>query len=454
VRRSLDLLRREPIARVFFVAWTQSALGTGAAYVALLLVAYERFHSPWAISVVLIADLVAPMLLGPVLGAAADRWSRKWSAVASDLVRALAFVGIALVSSFEATVALAFVAGAGTALFTPATLAALPSLVQRERLPAATSLYGAISDLGLAIGPALAAAFLLVGGIETILIANGVTFAVSALILARLDYGRAPERTPAEVARPSLLRDTREGLRAIPSIRGLRTVLFASAAALFFAGLVNVAEVPFVLDDLEASDAVYSAAVALAGAGIAGGSLMGASGGALARLRARYLVGLAVMALGTLLLGLVPRVEVMFATFAIAGVGNGLMLVYERLIIQATVADELAARVFGIKDALTAWAFGVSFLIAGALVSGAGARITIVGSGVGILVVAAVAVFGVRAIGTGLPGGSGAELRADGGSSQDRAHFVGSRSHWLALLDDLRHGGDDDGIELGSGVRR
>ena len=454
MRRSFELLRQEPTARVFFMAWTQSVLGIGASYVALLLVAFDRLHSPWAISAVLIADLLPPMFLGPLMGAAADRWSRKWCAVVSDMVRALAFVGIAFVSSFEATVALALVAGAGTALFTPATLAALPSLVERERLPAATSLYGAISDFGLAVGPAFAALFLIFGGVETILVAAGVTFAVSALILAGLDFGRTPDRVAVAEgqSRPSLFLDAREGMRAIPGIRGLRTVLGASAAALFFAGLMNVAEVPFITGDLDASDAVYSAAVAVAGAGIVAGSLAGGAGGALTTLRSRYLIGLAVMGLGNLVSGVVPRVEFIFITFALGGVGNGMMLVYERLIIQATVADELAARVFGIKDSLTAWAFGLSFLIAGALVSAFGSRPTIVGAGAGILGIAALAVLGVRAIGAPLAGG--AELGPDRGGGEDGTHLVGDVDHWLTLLDDLREGGDDDGIELGPGVRR
>ena len=60
---------------------TQSALGTGAGYVALLLIAYERFGSRRGRSAsVLLADLVPPMLLGPVFGAAADRWSRSAAA--------------------------------------------------------------------------------------------------------------------------------------------------------------------------------------------------------------------------------------------------------------------------------------------------------------------------------------------------------------------------------------
>ena len=41
-----------------FVAHVQSALGTGAGYVVLLLLVYERFDSPWALTVVLLAGFL------------------------------------------------------------------------------------------------------------------------------------------------------------------------------------------------------------------------------------------------------------------------------------------------------------------------------------------------------------------------------------------------------------
>ncbi len=288
MKRLADLLRAERRARTFFALLAQSALGTGAGYVALLLVAYDRLDSPWAISLVLIADLLPPMVLGPILGAAADRWSRRNCMVIADVVRAVAFVGIALVDSFAATLVLALLAGLGTALFTPASLAALPSLVTRSRLPVATSVYGAITDLGLAVGPAIMAAFLLIASPETILAGNALTFALSALVLARLSFGEAPSAAESTAARGTLLGQTRDGIRSIGLVRGLWPILAASAAGVFFGGLVNVAELPFLKDDLGASDAAFSAMVALVGAGIATGSLAGGAGGELKTLTTRF----------------------------------------------------------------------------------------------------------------------------------------------------------------------
>jgi MFS family permease len=398
VKEVVALLRDEPRARWFFGALTQSALGTGAAYPALLLVAYHRFHSPWAISLVLVAELAPAMFLGPVFGALADRWSRRWCAVAADVIRAGAFIGVVLAQDFPLTIAFAVLAGTGTALFTPATLAGLPSLVSKQRVPAATSLYGAIADLGFTAGPGLAAVALVLAGPEEILLINGITFGLSALVLVRLPFGFRPiPGTRADGERtPSLLRETREGLATVARMRGIRVVIAGSTGALFFGGVFNVAELLFVTEDLDASDAVYSILVALFGLGFVCGSLAGSKGGRPSLLRKRFLQGTVLMGLGFLLAGLAPTVIVALLTFMLAGFGNGLLLVHERVIVQETVPDELLGRAFGVKDALASWAFGLAFFAAGGLLTVVEPRELIIGSGVGGLIVAAACAIALR----------------------------------------------------------
>src|SRR3954468_24228181 len=182
-------LRGQHRARVFLLTYLQSSLGTGAAAVALFVLAYDREPSPWSLTVVLLAYDLPPGFLGPFLGALVDRVSRRLCVIAADLIRVGAFAGIAVVDTLEATVAFAFLAGAATALYRPAALAALPSLVPESRLPAVTSIYGSLTDVGRTVGPALAAVgFPLVGG-DGIMMINAATFAISAIILAALPFG-------------------------------------------------------------------------------------------------------------------------------------------------------------------------------------------------------------------------------------------------------------------------
>lgn len=443
MRDVIAMLRAEPRSRLFYVALAQSALGNGAAYVALLLVAYDQWRSPWAISLVLLADLLPAMLLGPVFGAVADRWSRRWCAVAADVVRAVAFIGIAVVDVFPATIAFAVLAGTGTALFLPATLAGLPSLVSKERLPAATSLYGAIADLGFTAGPGIAAGVLILAGAEELLIANGITFAISAVILARLQFGARPldARTASGQMLPSLFRDARDGLRAVSGMHGIRVVIAGGATALFFGGVFNVGELPFATDELETTDAGYSALVAVFGLGFIAGSLAGSGGGSSDLLRKRFVQGAFVMGLGFLLSGLAPGLGVALATFTLAGFGNGLMLVHERVLVQETVPDELMGRAFGIKDALASWAFGGAFLAAGALLTVLSPPMLIAGAGAGVIAVSAVCAVALRAEGLpawtappGLSGSRGGALRNLGGDEHS-PDVVGGRDPRPSLFD-------------------
>lgn len=395
LREVFELLRNESRARVFFLALTQSGLGTGAAYVALLLVAYERFDSPWAIGLILFADVAPAMLLGPVFGAVADRWSRRACLVTADVLRAGAFAAILMVDSFEATFGFALLVGIGTGLFTPAALASLPSLVEKRRLPAATSLYGAATDLGFIAGPGIAALLLVLGGPETILAGNAVTFGASALLLAPLAFGQVAAKDTSS-ARPSLMREARDGLAATIGMRGLRLILLASATVLLFGALFNVAELLLVQDVLGGGGTAFSILVVVYGGGFIAGTVSGSKGGGLLLLRRRYLGGVLIMSTGYLVSGIAPSLLAVGAAFAVAGFGNGVLLVYERLLIQRLVPDRLAGRVFGVKDALTAWAFALGFLLGPAMIELLGVRELVVAAGVGGLVVWLVAFAGLR----------------------------------------------------------
>ena len=382
----LDLLRVRR-ARAFFLAHAQSSLGTGAGYAALVVVAYERLESPWAIALVLLADFLPAMVLGALLGAAADRWPRGRCAAAGDALRALAFLLLPWVDGLGATVALALLAGVGAGLFGPAALAGLPGVVGRERLAAGTSLYGALADLGHVAGPALAAPVLLLAGPEPLLLLNGASFAVSALVVLGALGAGPPPRDLGSGVRPSLRREALDGVRAARERDGVAILLMSSGAAVLFAGMVNVGELLLATRELGAGSSGFSLLVAASGLGVAAGSLLGARGGAPGALRRRYLGGLLVVGLGVVACGLAPSLPLALAAFAVAGAGNGLVLVHERLLLQEAGGDELAGRLFGLRETVTAWALAVAFLGGGALASLVGTRGLFLVAGVGCLLV-------------------------------------------------------------------
>jgi MFS family permease len=373
------LWKSERRARWFFAAHLQGSLGAGAGYIALLVLAYERIGSAWGATAVLLADVLPAMLLGPLLGGLIDRTSRLGAAIVADVIRALAFTGLVLADGTTAMVAFALLAGLGTALFRPATYALLPSLVASERLPAANGLFYAVRETGFLLGPVLAAVLLAVATPAAVLGVNAVTFAFSALLLARLRgairsgvAGRGDDGAPA-------------GLRAVLAQRGLPLLLAGSGLVTLAAATMNVAELVLAHEDLDAGATGFALLVCAYGVGLVGGALFAGRDGDPARRRGAALV---LLAFGMLAAAVVPTLWLALPTFAVAGAANGLFTASNRLLLQRAIPEPVHGRAFGLVDSLDSWGFAIAVLAGGALTTALGGRATFAIAG-GVLVLLA-----------------------------------------------------------------
>jgi len=374
-----SLWRTERRARWFFAAHLQGALGTGAGYVALLLLAYEQLGSAWGATAVLIADLAPAMLLGPLLGGLIDRTSRLGCAIAAELIGALAFAGLIFANGTMMLVGLALAAGFGSALLRPATCALLPAVVTPASLHAANGLFGAVREIGQLIGPAVAAGLLLIASPELVLGLNAVTFAASAFLMTRL-RGHVEPGTPdtAEDAGPSNV----IGVLKEPFTRSL---VLTSGAVMLVAGATNVAELVLAKDQLGGGSSGFALLVAAFGCGMLTGSLSGARSDD--KLRGRYLLAIALLGVGLLGTAAAPILPLAMLAFAVAGIGNGLFLVTVRVLMQKLIPEPAHGRAFGLLDAIDSWGFGAAIVAGGALAASLGGRATFALAGALALVV-------------------------------------------------------------------
>jgi MFS family permease len=228
----LSPLSRRPIARLWS-ALAFSALGDQLCAVALSWVAIQTFG---AAAGYLTAAYAAIILVVIVFGGGlADRWNRRWSMVAADLLRGgalILLVGLWLggvepnaAGLFGVIAALAI----GEALFAPSLQSILPALIGEPRLLAATNgLFDATARLARLLGPgliALASSMLPVVHFFTI---DAGSFFVSALAVASLSATPAERASKAEAPqRP--FGDFGRGWNAIRRDPFLRSMLVANA---------------------------------------------------------------------------------------------------------------------------------------------------------------------------------------------------------------------------------
>ncbi len=382
MQTTANVWRSERRARWFFVAHLQGALGTGAGYVALLLLAYQQIGSAWGATAVLIADLAPAMFLGPLLGGLIDRTSRVGCAIAAECIGALAFCGLTFAHGTAALIVLALAAGIGSALLRPATCALLPSIVSREHLSAANGIFGAVREIGQLIGPALAGAAMMVGTPQLVLGLNAVTFACSALLVSRLRGRLNPVEVSEEEEAPA-------SVRSVLKDRLTRSLVLTSGAVMLVAGATNVAELVLARDQLGGGATGFALLVTAFGCGMLAGSLLGSENED--SLRTRYLVAIGALAAGLLGTAASPTLAVAMLTFAVAGIGNGLFLVTVRVLMQKLIPEHAHGRAFGLLDAIDSWGFGAAIVGGGALAASVGGRATFAIAGALALLVLIVA---------------------------------------------------------------
>ena len=369
----IALLRRDRNFARLIAAYAQSQIGTGAGFVALMLVTYHRLHSGWAVALVLLCDFLPGIALAAVFGALADRMPRRRLAVGADTIRAAAFAGIAFVPSFGATLAFALIAGAGTAAFRPAATSALGTIVDAEDRSRATAWWSLCSNAGVLMGPALTAPLLLVMPPSTVLLLNAATFALSASLLSRVDLGEGTaERGDT---RTGWVAEVREGLGVVRRLPGVSLVITGGALSVLAAALMNPAEPLFATGSLHGGPSAYAVLVACYGMGMIGGSIVNARlGGAVADLRRRWLLGMAIEAVGLAGSALAPAVAVAALTFLITGWGNTFIAGAETRMLQELAPERLIGRAFGVYEVFGNLAFVVAFVSAGIALSYLGPR--------------------------------------------------------------------------------
>jgi MFS family permease len=287
------------------------------------------------------------------------------------VLRAGAFVALALVPSFPATLALALLAGVGSAMFRPAVNAALPELVTREQRSAATALYGALSNIGMTVGPGLTALVLLFSSPATVLAVNGATFLLSSALLSGVPLGRGS----AQHNEGSVWSATSAGARTLARVPGLSALLLIGAMTILAGALMNVAEPLLAIGPLGAGNAGYSLLVGVYGAGMVVGSVVNASAGSrIGGLRRRWLVGVALDGIGMLGSAAAPGLTWAIASFALTGLSNALIIGPELRLFQELVSERLLGRAFGLRDMLSNIAFVLAFVAAGVLLGLLGVR--------------------------------------------------------------------------------
>ncbi|MBW0252827.1 MFS transporter [Cellulomonas sp. PS-H5] len=214
-----------PTYRRLFAAQVISLAGTGLATVALGLLAYDLAGSGagLVLGTVFAIKMLAYVAVAPVAAAVVHTAPPRVVLVAADVVRVAVVLGLPLVSAVWQVYVLVLVMQAASAVHTPAYQAVLPRVLGDERrYTQALSLSRLSEDLEMVLSPLLAAALLLVVPSSDLFVGTAIGFAVSALLVSRLDLARGDG---VDDDSTTFARRARRGIALMVRTPALRAVL-------------------------------------------------------------------------------------------------------------------------------------------------------------------------------------------------------------------------------------
>ena len=356
-----DLVRTNKRFRLLWIGQIVSLLGDWFNLIASAALVAALTQSGTAVGGLFVVRMLAPFIISPIAGVAADRYNRKHLLIFTDIARGITVLGFLLVqdaSDVWLVYALSAIQLGLSGFFFPARNAILPDITAKHELGAANAISSTTWSVMLAFGAALGGLFAGTVGIYPAFILDAATFFVSAVVIARIVYQRHPALEGEDKTVMGGLRQYVDGLRYLRHHADILFIALHKAAnALFVMGSLQVVQVAL-------AERIF---VIGEGGGISLGLMFAAQGigtgigPILARrftgdrdrqlriaLTVSYLISIAGLAISATLINL----PIVLAGMVLRGIGGGIMWVFSTQMLLQLVPDRVRGRVFSSEFAM------------------------------------------------------------------------------------------------------
>jgi MFS family permease len=365
--------------RNFFLLWQGqlvSLMGTQVFRLGMVVWLTQAADSATLLGLLMATFIVPGLLIGPFGGVLVDRYSRRLVLTVCELVQGVAVLALGLLwlaapasrpIGIGGLFVLAFIIGSATAVLQPATIAIVPELVPRERLPRANSIVQGSFQIGALLAQVLSGVSFRLIGAPLLALFDAATYFYSAAstFLIRTP---APPRSAAvpTTMRPAFGRDLRAALTYVRATPGLLALMLLTAGLKFFVAPFTVLFAFYVQGHLHASADWYGFLIggmglgAIVGVVISGAVTLDPRSSGIAIVAAFIVQSLALTALAV-----VATPPAALALVTLSGVLNGFLGVRLTTLLQLAIAADMRGRVFAVLRTLTEGLVPVATILAG-----------------------------------------------------------------------------------------
>lgn len=370
----MELVRENPNFRQLWYGQITSLFGDWFNLIASAALVAQLTGSGMAIGGLFVVRMLAPFLVSPLAGVAADRYNRKTLLILTDLVRAIIVLGFLLVRTEEQVCLLYTLTAlqlALTGVFFPTRNAILPDVVSHQELGAANAITSATWSVMLAMGAAMGGLVAGGWGIYPAFIIDSLTFLLSAFFIARVRYRWDAAQHESEGTLAEALRQYVEGLRYLKHHLDILVIsLHKAALTLFVAGAFDVIQVSiakdvFVIGKGGGISLGLMYAVVGVGSGIGPILARGFTGDRDRPMRAALMIAYAAMAGGLLITSTLASFKIVLIGATLRAIGGGMIWVFSTQLLLHLVPNKVRGRVFSTEFAFMTLSMAISAATAG-----------------------------------------------------------------------------------------
>jgi predicted MFS family arabinose efflux permease len=390
----IQLLRSNRAFRYLWLGQVVSQMGDWFDTIAVYTIALKLTGSSKSVGLIMVARFLPTVVLGPLSGVIADRFSRRSIMIWSDVIRAIVVLGFLFVrrpDQMWLVYVLTVLQLAFSAFFEPAKTAAIPSIVSdRELVPAnaiAAVTWSVMLTLGAALGGFVAGWF----GTNAAFVLDSFTFVASALLISAVRLPKRPKREKSKLSLGKALgiTDTLDGARYVKNRSRVLAALLVKPAWGLGGGILTLLAVfgerifPVGGKTATGIGVLFTAR----GLGTAMGPILARRWMGETRKQMQTAIGIAFLIGGAFYIGFGVSGSLVLALIflAIAHAGGSILWVFSTVLLQRGVEDQFRGRVFAAELALVTLTMAASNYFVGELIDGFGFSPRVVTVGVGIL---------------------------------------------------------------------
>ncbi|MCC6421459.1 MAG: MFS transporter [Gemmataceae bacterium] len=329
-----------------------SNVGDTLHYIALVVLVFQLTGRGVAVAILVAAEILPVLVLGPVAGVVIDRFRRKAVLIGADLVRAVLVLSLVWPQGAWHAYLVAAGLAAGNIFFNPTVQAVIPAITTEEQRLAANSVAWSTGRLVQILASAGAGGLIAFRGTRAAFGLNAITFVVSALLIARLRIPDQTGRLDEQVTRGlgGFVAEARAGLTFARRDAFVSRLVLVQALASLAVGATGAMLVVLAEEHLRLPPAGFAWLIGAIGAGALLGPLIPNTLATDYR-DARWLfVPYVIRGIGDALLATVSALPAALGILFVYGLNTSTGMVVFNSTVQGVVPDRVRGRVFTLLD--------------------------------------------------------------------------------------------------------